>query len=110
LAFGFPVRKNWGMVVGLIPYSGVGYEIVKDSVYTTAWNTNQTIRNTYTGNGGIDQVFLSNGFQVGKHFSLGVNLSYLFGSLDQNRRVTFIDSTYRQHQLHNQEIEPNCGQ
>ncbi len=37
----------------------------------------------YYGNGGINQLFLSNSFVLFKNLSLGVNINYLFGSIEQ---------------------------
>jgi hypothetical protein len=93
LAFGFPVVKGWGMSFGLIPYSNIGYKIVKDSTYQTSWGTDQDISTSFSGEGGIDQVFWGNGFNIGKHVSVGMNLSYLFGTLNQIRVVSFMDTT-----------------
>ncbi len=90
LHFGFPVTRWWRTTIGLMPYSDVGYNIV---------NTEQikdigTVNLLYTGEGGINRVFWGNGFKVQKHVSIGVNASYLFGSMDRKSTALFTDSVY----------------
>jgi len=84
MALAFPVAKWWGASFGLLPYSNVGYKIYdkkeQDSI--------GTVNYSYEGEGGINQVYLGNGFKVG-NFSAGVNISYLFGDLIYFSRDSF---------------------
>lgn len=90
-AFGFPVKsKKWGMGFGLLPYSNVGYsekEVRTDNLFVPETHT-------YEGSGGLNQFYLTNGFSLAKNFSAGVTASYLFGVLNQDRKVEFSDLSY----------------
>ena len=88
LAFAFPVTRWWGVGAGLKPFSSVGYKVMNSSVNDEVG----TINYLYEGSGGINQVFIGNSFRIFKGFSLGVNASYLFGSLDSHTTVNS-DST-----------------
>ncbi len=85
----FRLIKNVGMAFGILPYSNVGFK------YTTSIEldkTNGTITNTHEGSGGLHEVFLGAGWQVFKPLSIGVNVGYLWGSLDKS--VTSSSTTY----------------
>lgn len=81
LAISFPIQRWWYGSVGLVPYSRIGYNIQTKELAQGMDTVNAV--NNYYGNGGINQVFFSNAFKIFKDFSLGVNFSYLFGSLEQ---------------------------
>jgi hypothetical protein len=54
ITLGFPVGKRMGGCVGVMPLSNVGYTI---NNYTTVENIG-TVKEVYTGDGGINQLFL----------------------------------------------------
>lgn len=84
MALAFPVAKWWGASFGMLPYSSVGYKIYDEQVHDTIG----TVKYSYEGEGGINQVYLGNGFRK-KNFSAGINISYLFGDLIFNSRDSF---------------------
>ena len=84
LAMGFPIAKNAGVGFGLQPFSSVGYDIVTESVNAAS----DTITNVFTGQGGLNRVFLSVGYQPFKNVALGATVNYSFGTLDYNRSET----------------------
>lgn len=91
IAFGFPVTKRWGFSFGLLPFSSSGYSISSTDFYEAIDGDIQT---TYEGSGGINQVYLGNAFQIINRgdstiLSVGVNASYVFGSIDRTRRTVF---------------------
>jgi hypothetical protein len=119
----FPVTKWWGGGFGLVPYSSVGYNVsTSDSLSGIG-----PVTYKYEGSGGVNEVFLSNGFRpfagVPRHYllsdkyatlrqtgdttaikkhiacrnslaniSVGFQVSYLFGALNNTRRDVFPDS------------------
>ncbi len=87
LVFGFPVTKWWGASMGLLPYSSMGYKI---SSYETLADIGKT-KYLYEGSGGLNQFYIGNAFKV-KNLSFGFNTTFVFGSLDKMRTVTFPDS------------------
>jgi hypothetical protein len=90
-ALGFPVKqKKWGMTLGLLPYSNVGYSFSKDEL--DELGDRRTL--SFSGTGGINQFFIGNGITLAKGLSLGVNASFLFGTLNQVRRISYPDGGY----------------
>ena len=88
---GFQINRWWYAGFALMPYSSVGYEIRKDSAYTSPWDETIKSQTFYNGNGGVNQVFLTNAFKLSKSISLGVNIKYLFGSIDHTRIINYLD-------------------
>lgn len=87
LAFAVPMAANkWTMAFGLMPYSNVSYNIT-----TTAplENRNQaTGYYQYKGNGGINQVFMSSGWQIIPDLLyVGGRIAYAFGTVTDNTTV-----------------------
>ena len=87
LLFGFPISKWWKTTVGLLPYSNVGYKITD----TQHQDSLGTVNYIYEGQGGLNEVFIGNAFKITKGLSIGLNLGYLFGSIDKTRTVLFPD-------------------
>jgi hypothetical protein len=95
IALGFPVTKWWGLSIGLLPYSGVGYKVSD----TTKFN-NQSIANTYKGSGGLNKIYFANGFNPFKifsdslmqGFSIGLNTEFTFGNVATEEYKSFIGS------------------
>lgn len=78
IAIGFPVTKWLGSAAGVVPFSSVGYDI------TTTIPIEGTIRSAeaqFTGSGGVTQFYLMNTISLFKQLSLGINVSYLMGSI-----------------------------
>ena len=80
LALSFPTYKWWRTAIGFQPYSYVNYDI---SFTDKVINDTVDVLYSYTGRGGISQVYLSNGFNLGYGFSVGIHAGYLFGSADR---------------------------
>ncbi|MCR9264016.1 MAG: hypothetical protein NXH86_07640 [Flavobacteriaceae bacterium] len=81
LAIGFPLAKNMGMGFGLMPLSSVGYSL-RDERTTTG---GASVTNVFTGEGGLNRIYASVGFEPIKNLSLGVTASYNFGTLEYRR-------------------------
>lgn len=84
LNFAIPTSEKSAFSFGLMPYSSVGYRFASPSSVDTI-NTN----NVYSGDGGISKVYLGYGMQFGKHFSVGFNANYLFGTLKNIQETQF---------------------
>lgn len=100
LSMGFPLRNplneifsrddyefNWGMGVSLMPHSTVSYNI--NSVDSIGETGNFT-RN-FNGNGGTYKAMWTNAVRY-KDFAFGVNVGYLFGKIDYERNIDFLES------------------
>ncbi len=80
VAASFRAWKNVGVSFGVLPFTNVGYD------YQTKSRSSETgtVSETYTGSGGLHQVFLGVGGRVVKGLSVGVNAAYLWGSIDRS--------------------------
>ena len=67
-----PLTKWLGASAGLMPYSEVGYSFGDEIVNGT---------NSRTGSGGLNQLYVGFGAKPFNGFTLGFNVSYLFGTL-----------------------------
>jgi hypothetical protein len=83
LALGFKVAPRWAISIGLSPYSSVGYK-VNSTDNVEGGSTSSTTSVNFDGDGGINKFYLSNGFQLTKNISFGINSSILFGSINNN--------------------------
>lgn len=81
LAFGLPLGK-FGVGFGLMPLSSVGYNIETSVAATTSPITTPQQIKKFTGNGGINKVFLGTGYAFSPNFSAGFDLSYNFGKIE----------------------------
>jgi len=73
---GVPVSKKMGFSFGLLPQSAVGYRFI---------NNNISVDNTvsrYLGKGGVNKVFLGSGYKITSKLSVGLDVQYLFGTID----------------------------
>ncbi len=73
LSLAVPVGEKMGLAFGLLPLTSVGYKLESQS-------GEQLFNNR--GSGGLNKVFLSGGYQVTPNFSLGVDVSYNFGNIE----------------------------
>ncbi len=85
LAIGFPLSKWWKTNIGLVPYSQMGYKIIDVDL-------SEQSEHYYEGSGGINQFFLGNAVRITDNLSAGVNISYMFGTLNQSRELIFPES------------------
>lgn len=81
LAVSIPVGK-FGFGFGLLPYSSVGYKLENFDDDTGE------IENRFTGEGGLNKVFIGFGYQISKSLSAGVDINYNFGSI-QNSAILY---------------------
>ena len=81
LAIGFPLSDKMGMGFGVMPFTSVGYSL--NDIRTNGEGAEVT--NIYTGDGGLNRIFASIGFEPIKNLSLGVTANFNFGSLKYQR-------------------------
>ncbi|MDO6473117.1 hypothetical protein [Maribacter sp. 1_MG-2023] len=80
LALGFSLGKGLGMGFGVMPYSSVGYNLVEEQT-----NIDKSLVNIYNGEGGLNRVFYSVGYEVIKDLSIGATVNFNFGTIDAER-------------------------
>jgi len=82
----WPVTKWWRMGLGVLPKSNVGYEFTLRGNGDDVENFQQFI-----GKGGVNKVNFTHAFIPVKNLYLGVNMSYLFGQIENDKRVFLTD-------------------
>lgn len=100
LQLGIPLITNkWGLNLGLRPVTRVSYNIQESGNGTFFDTLRVPLTSKYEGSGGLYQLYAGTGVRFG-HFSIGVNLGYLFGNIENNTRLTFPDPTmYASHRM-----------
>ena len=88
LAFQFPVYKNVGMSIGLLPYSKVGYDFGRDVL-----SDEISYRETFSGTGGLSKIYGGIAYAPIKQLSVGANLSYLFGKITHSQDIPALGQT-----------------
>jgi hypothetical protein len=93
LIMGFPLAKGWGFSFGVIPFSN-GYYSISDQVLSTdpGYDPSTGEYTSYhKGNGGFYKVFAGIGIRLTRNFSVGVNMTYLLGSVSRINYFNFAD-------------------
>jgi hypothetical protein len=90
LVFGFPIMRWWKSSIGLVPFSKVGYEVIYDTLIEDVGQ----VLYTFGGTGGLSRINWGNAFQPFEFLSIGVNASYLIGTIDRIQNISFLDSIY----------------
>lgn len=95
----FRVMKRFGASIGLLPYSNVGYDIefvspvIENYMTYPVTQPNVYCNSTYVGDGGVHQVYVGLGYRVYKGLSLGMNASYVWGTVNNYATRMFTDLT-----------------
>ena len=85
IAIGLPVTRHWRTSVGIIPFSDIGYSIENSDEIENIG----PVHYLYSGEGGLNQLYWGNAFKICKGLSIGLNASYLFGSVYAYRNTEF---------------------
>ncbi|MDR1516806.1 MAG: hypothetical protein LBS52_01680 [Dysgonamonadaceae bacterium] len=88
LAMQFPIIRNVGASLGLLPLSKVGYNYGKN-YFKEDINYNET----YRGTGGLNRIYGGIAYAPFQNFSVGVNVSYLFGDFSYSKVLTPVSIT-----------------
>lgn len=105
IAFAIPVTKNTSALsFGLLPYSDLGYNFRQ----STKIDTN-TVNSVYAGNGGLSKAYIGYGVRLYKHLSLGFNVGYIFGNLQQTSSVQIPNYFYTSFNTRNEQSQSVKG-
>jgi len=90
IALAFPIaRGRWGLSLGVLPVSNVGYTLTDSEVL----DSTGTVNYSYEGEGGLNQFYLGLGGKVWQKeksaLSLGFNAAYVFGSVQKIRKAIY---------------------
>ena len=91
----FPIWKSSAFMVGITPFSDVGYNFSKNETdQNIIGNTGNITYDSY-GTGSIYQAFLGAGATFWKKLSVGAEVIYYFGNLDKITNMNYSNSSYR---------------
>ncbi|HUX95655.1 MAG TPA: hypothetical protein VMV47_07975 [Bacteroidales bacterium] len=93
LVMGFPISRGLGVAFGIMPVSD-GYYNISENVQEgdTDYNPLTGPYNTYhKGKGGLSNFFAGTGVNINKNFSLGLNMTLMFGTLERSYTLQFSD-------------------
>ena len=91
----FPIWKSSAFMVGITPFSDVGYDfshVEKDP--SIIGHTGNITYDSY-GTGSVYQIFLGAGATLWKRFSVGAELIYYFGNIDKVVNMDYANTSYR---------------
>ncbi len=89
LSFLFPLRKDWTMGIGLLPYSTVNYQNISEEKLPLSPSF---VQYTYKGTGGVSQVYMAHGVRILKKLNLGIQLNYNFGAIRYESQSQVVDN------------------
>jgi len=84
-ALSWPVTKRFGMGMGIQPFSDMGYEVAFSEDLAGVGK----VFHNYAGEGSTSKAYFGASISPFKGLSIGANLNYIFGRLNQNTSVTF---------------------
>ena len=94
----FRLVKHVGMSFGIVPYSNVGYDfqtkskIISNYVQYPETTSKTTLTTQNEGDGGLHQLYLGAGWAINKRLSIGANVNYFWGTLDQIMTSSYTDT------------------
>jgi hypothetical protein len=96
-SMGLFVTDWWTVSVGVLPFSHIGYQI---SSNVTVDGDMSSYERTVKGSGSVKRVYLGNSFQVMDGLALGLNVSYIGGSIKETETGSG-DNTLATYELEN---------
>ncbi len=86
----FRAFRHLGVSFGVLPYTNIGYSFSTSEDVNDINSTTQT--SSYSGDGGIHQVYLGVGWEPFKGFRIGVNGNYMFGEYTRTLVSSYSDA------------------
>lgn len=93
--FSFPILDKHSMLVGIMPYSNMGYKFQTGETDPVLISRYGDIRYTKYGNGNINQLFVGGAVKINQYLSAGVKGIYYFGSQTNHSDIYFSSSAVR---------------
>lgn len=91
----FPIYRSSAFMVGITPYSDVGYDFSSiETDKNIIGNTGNITYDSY-GTGSVYQLFAGAGATFWKRFSVGAEVIFLFGNIDKVTNMNYSDASYR---------------
>lgn len=95
VTMGFRATKQLGVSLGIMPLTHVGYNNTATKTIADDYNHGTEIQATrsYTGEGGLHEVYLGAAWSPIKYASLGINAGYIWGDLNHLSTVNYNDAS-----------------
>ena len=93
--FSFPIYDKHAMVVGIMPYSNMGYKFSTDETDNVLISKYGNIQYFKYGTGSINQAFVGGAVKINKYLSAGLKGIYYFGSQTNHSDVYFSSGAMR---------------
>ncbi len=90
ISLSIPLSPKMGIGMGVLPYTSVGYNVFADN-FTPA---RDTVVNQFGGEGGLNKVYLSAGYEITKSLHIGATVNYSFGSIEYRTVQNVADVQY----------------
>jgi len=78
------MNNHWASSFGFMPFSYVSYSFTGQK---SIEGSTGTYSGNYEGTGGLHHVYWNNAFGLGKHLSMGLRSSFIFGSINQTETL-----------------------
>ena len=91
----FPIYRSSAFMVGITPYSDVGYDFSSVETDPEIIGNTGNIEYDSFGTGSVYQAFVGAGVTFWKRLSLGAEMIYYFGNLDKVTNMDYANSSYR---------------
>lgn len=95
---GIPISIKHGisLIAGLQPYSSIGYNVSSSQPYQAEPDSPTYIGTTQLqGRGGLSKFMIGTSYRLHKNLSVGVNINYLFGTMERNQQLSFDTVNYK---------------
>lgn len=93
VSFQVPLADWAAISFGLNPLTVVGYKyLFTDTQDSYAYETPLEVKQSFSGDGGVTQVYLGLSFDIFDRLAVGVNGKHVFGKIVHNRSVEFPNS------------------
>lgn len=87
LLMGFPIARRWGIALGIVPLSN-GYYNITQTIPDDNMGTGEYTE-YHKGNGSFTNFFIGSGINITRNFSVGANMTLLFGSIKRSNEFDF---------------------
>lgn len=87
----FRAARHVGVSFGLLPFTNVGYNYRQTGILND--DISQKFTNTYSGSGGLHEVYLGVGWEIFRNFSLGMNAAFIWGPIDRSVVNSYSDTS-----------------
>jgi len=88
MSIALPMGEKWGIGFGLRPFSSVGYDYGSQEILNST-----SVSYLFEGKGGVNELFTGAAVELMPNLSLGFRGKFLFGTIQDDRRIIYEQST-----------------